>query len=189
MKSSTLKHCIRGTAVVALLAWAALSLKAQAATASADSPEVTALFGEIKAHAVLAEQDAELLDSYTRSRLAWQTHSRRIAEMKDHVNDLIRDYQKVNELRHSGSTWQQQSIDEMAPLIKGMADHLGASIDHLNQNQNRVHMKPWQDYVRANWEYASRTANLLRDVVEYGAAKDKADSLEQRLGLNESTGE
>ncbi len=187
MASFKLRNCMRGAAATGLLAWAALSLQAQ--TTRTDSSEIAAIFSEIKTHAVLAEADAEVLNSYARSEVTWQTHAHRISEMKVHVNDLVRDYQKVNELRPTGSAWQQQTIDQMAPLIRGMADHLGAAIDHLNQNQSRVHMKPWQDYVRANRDYAVKTANLLRDVVEYGEAKDKANSLEQRLGLNESSGE
>lgn len=185
MTAVTFKRYVRGMAAAALLASGALVLDAQVA----DSPEITAAFSDIKTHAVLAEGDAELLDSYTRSRLAWESHSRRISQMKEHVNDLIRDYQKVDKLRLEGSEWQQDVIDRMQPLIKGMSDHLSAAIDHLNQNQGRVHMKPWQDYVRANYEYAQRTANLIRDVVDYGEAKQKADSLEQHLGLPPATGE
>jgi DNA anti-recombination protein RmuC len=187
MAAFTIGNCLRAVAVFAILASAGLSLKAQIATA--DSAEIATLFSQIKAHAVLAEADAEVLESYTRSRTNWQSHSVRIEQIREHVNDLIKDYQKANQLRPAGSAWQQQAIDQMEPLIKGMADHLGASIDHLNQNQNRIHMKEWQDYVRANRDYTARAAGLLRDVVDYSEAKNKADSLEQRLGVAENSGQ
>jgi len=174
-------------AVFAIIACASLSLKAQ--TTTADSAEIATLFSQIKTHAVLAEADAETLESYTRSHASWQSHSARIEQVKEHVNDLIGDYQKANELRPAGSAWQQQAIDQMEPLIKGMADHLTASIRHLNQNQDRIHMKEWQDYIRANRDYTARAAGLLRDVVDYSEAKNKADSLEQRLGVADNSGE
>jgi hypothetical protein len=161
------------------------SLSAQ----TADSREVTQLLSQVREHAVLAEDDAQLLDSYTRSSVSWQSHAVRINLMKEHVNNLIADFNKAKELRSLGSTWQQEAIDNVEPLLKSMADHLGAAIDHLNQNQSRVKMAPWQDYVRANREFAFRTASLIRDYLDYGEAAIKVDDLEKKLEIPAATGQ
>ncbi|HUY96000.1 MAG TPA: hypothetical protein VMU71_11900 [Terracidiphilus sp.] len=161
------------------------SLNAQVA----DSPEVIQLLTQVKEHAVLAENDAQVLESYSRSAVSWHSHAVRINMMKSHVNNLIGDFNKAKELRSLGSPWQQEAIDNVEPLLKSMADHLNAAIDHLNQNQNRVKMAPWQDYVRANSELASRTASLIRDYLDYGEAANKMDDLEKKLEIPESTGE
>lgn len=169
-------------AAMTLFLLGAQTLQAQAA----DSEKVNALFTEMKQHAALAEADAENLESYTRSSMAWETHAKRITSMKDHVNALIKDYNEVKDMRGEASPWQQEAIDRVAPLLKDMADHLTASIEHLNQNQTKVHMKPWQDYARANYEYAVHTAGLIRDFVHYGEAKNTVDKLEQKLELPET---
>ncbi len=103
--------------------------------------------------------------------------------MKDHVNNLINDYNQLGTLRAEGSPWQQEAIDRIDPLLRSMADHLNATIQHLNENQNRIQMPPYRDYVHANWELINRTHNLIADFVDYGDAKIKADSLEQKLEL------
>lgn len=182
--------CITCTAVLSglLLTGTLLAGPPSVNAQSADSEEVTQLLNRVRTHAVNAENDAQLLDSYTRSSVSWHSHATRINLMKEHVNDLVGDFNKAKELRSLGSTWQQQAIDNVEPLLKSMADHLGAAIDHLNQNQNRVKMTPWQDYVRANREYASKTASLIRDYLDYGEAANKVDDLEKKLEIPAPTG-
>ena len=154
-----------------------------------DSEKITKLFTEIRVHAVLAEDDADLLESYTRSTVSWESHSRRLNDMTVHVKDLLKDYNEAQAIRGEASDWQKEAIDQIMPLVKGMADHLSASIDHLNKNQTHTNLKPWHDYVRGNREYVFRTADLIRDYVDYGEAKAKADMLEKKLQSPSSSGQ
>jgi len=154
-----------------------------------DSDKINKLFAEIRQHAVNAESDAELLESYTRSRLHWESHAARVHSMRDHVNDLIRDFNDAKAYREQGSEWQKGAIDNIEPLLQGMAAHLTATIDHLNNNQDKTAMKPWRDYVHANREYANKTANLIRDYVEYSEAKAKADLIESKVQVPENPGQ
>lgn len=148
-----------------------------------DSTQITKLFGDIKEHSVLAEEDAQLLESYTRSNVSWQGHADRLAQMKAHVNDLLKDYNEAQRLRDEGSPWQQEAIDQLRPLLQGMADHLTATIQHQRKNQTNVRMQAWVDYVRGNSEYATKAATFIHDLVDYGAAKSTAESLERELNL------
>lgn len=170
---------------LSLLAIGIPILRAQAP----DSEKITKLFNEMKTHAVLAEEDADLLESYTRSTATWGSHARRLSDITVHVRDLLKDYNEAQAIRGEGSDWQKEAIDEIMPLVKGMADHLSASIDHLNKNQAHTSLKPWHDYVHGNREYIFKTADLIRAYVDYGEAKAKADVLEKKLELPPSPGQ
>ncbi|HET9101608.1 MAG TPA: hypothetical protein VFN62_14525 [Acidobacteriaceae bacterium] len=167
----------------AFLVLGSVCVKAQ----SADSEKINELFNNIRQHAAHAEADADLLESYTRSKMSWESHARRIESMRGHVKDLAADFNEASRMRAEGSQWQQDAINQLQPVLQGMADHLKATIDHLNDNQSKVHMKPWIDYVHANRDYAVRAAELIRDYVDYSEAKSATEKLEQKLQISPSS--
>ncbi|MFP5237339.1 MAG: hypothetical protein ACLGSD_15690 [Acidobacteriota bacterium] len=179
------------TVLLGLVASAALFLAGSAAlqAQSADSEKVATLFNQMRQHVALAERDAEVLETYTRSRVSWESHARRVSAMKDHVNALIGDYNEAKGLHDEASPWQKEALDRLEPLLQGLAQHLSASIDHLNKNQGKVNLKPWQDYIKANYQYTVRTSNLIRDFMDYGDAKNTVETLEQKLELPETPGQ
>ncbi len=154
---------------------------------TADSAAITSLLSQVKTHAALADDDAATLVSYSRSNLSWRSHATKLNIIKEHANDLIKDYNDLASMRAEGSPWQQEAIDRINPLVREMADHLTATIQHLNDNQNRVQMKPFRDYVQANHELMSKTHQVITDFVEYGESKTKAESLESKLELPDSS--
>lgn len=154
---------------------------------AADSEKILRLFAEIKVHAVLAEQDSDLLESLTRSHTSWQTHALRLAQIKEHVNDLLKDYKDAETLKSEGAKWQQEAIDRLTPLLQGLASHLTATIQHHRENPGQVRMQRYVEYVRANQEYVSRTSKLIHDIVDYGDVLAKADALEKTLELPDNS--
>lgn len=184
MKSISHMNRLKGVSVLALLLWGALTLRAQ----NPDSKQITALFAEMKQHATLAEDDANLLESYTRSGVSWEAHARTLDTIKEHVNALGSDYNEAVRLRDDGSPWQQEAIDRVGPLLQGMAAHLTATLEHQRKNPSQVRMQPYLDYVHANQEFAVRASALIHDLVEYGEAKAKSEALEQKLELPTGSG-
>ena len=178
MKTRSILRISVGLAVVALF----LVIKGPVAVAqNADSTEISSLLSDAQHHAALLDDDADQLVSYTRSKLHWKSHAQQLESMKTHVNNLGKVTGQLNDLRSEGSPWQQQAIDQINPLLKDMADHLTATINHLNENQDRVHMPAYEDYARGNYELASQTSQLIKDYVNYDKAKAKSQSLEQKL--------
>jgi hypothetical protein len=170
---------LKGAAVLALFVSGCMFATAQ----KPDSKQITDLFSEIKEHASLAENDAQTLESYLGSNISWQGHADRLRLVKEHVNDLLNDYNTMVRLRDEGSPWQQEAIDQLRPLMKGMADHLTATIQHHREHPTHVKFEAWRDYVRGNSEYATKASSLIHDLVDYGAAKSTAESLERQLNL------
>jgi hypothetical protein len=170
---------LKGTALLALCVSSCMFAAAQ----KADSKQITDLFSEIKAHASLAEDDAQTLEAYARSSMSWQSHVHRLNLIKEHVDELLSDYNEMARLRDEGSRWQQEAIDQLSPLMKGMADHLSATIKYQNDHPTHINFEPWREYVRANSLYATKASSLIHDLVDYRAAKSTAESLEKQLNL------
>jgi hypothetical protein len=180
MKTRLILRISVGLAVVVLL----LVIKGPAAVAqNADSAEISNLLSKAQHHATLLDNDADKLVGYTRSNLNWKSHAEQLESMKTHVNNLGKITAQLNDLRSEGSPWQQEAIDQINPLLQQMADHLTATINHLNENRNRVNMPAYQDYARGNYELASRTSELIKDYVNYDKAKSQSLALEQKLEL------
>jgi hypothetical protein len=170
---------LKGATLLAIVLSMPLIVKAQAV----DSSKVNDLLKEARTHAVLAEDDAQTLEGYTRSKLSLQSHATRVHEMREHANDLIRDFNRINSIRAEASPWQQEAIDRINPLLQEMAAHLNATINHLNDNQNRIHMPQYQEYVHANRELMTKTARLISEFSDYSEAKTMANELEKKLEL------
>ena len=180
MNSLSPANLLKGTMLVALF----LSSCAIAGAQKPDSKNISDLFAEIKYHASLAEHDAELLESFTRSpSMSWRSHAHQLSLVREHVKDLLKDYNEMTALKDEGSPWQQEALDQLRPVVKGMADHLNATLDYQRENPTDVKMLTWVNYVHGNAEYATKASSLIHDLVDYGAARSSADSLEQQLKL------
>jgi len=154
------------------------------AAQTADSAQVTKLLADAKAQAASAANDAELLQSYTRSTLSLESHASQIEKIRTHVNDLGRTVSEMKAARGVASNWQQQAIDRIDPLLQEMADSLSTTIKHMNDNPSRIHMQPYRDYAAATYDFANRTAEVIRDFVEYGKVKGRVAELEQKLEID-----
>ncbi len=152
-----------------------------AAAQSPDSEQISKLLAEAKSHAVLAEDDAAKLEAFTRVKVHPHSHARKLEQIRNHVNALAKVTQQLTDRRAEGSPWQQKAIDQIDPLMREMANLLTATINHMNDNPNRVEMQPYRDFVQANLELATKTAGIIADFVDYDEAKSKADSLEASL--------
>lgn len=178
MKNRTAFFRIGSLCVLAMFLTVAAKIS-QAQTA--DSKEISSLLSDAKTHAVRAASDATEMDSFTRSNISWQSYAAKIGVIKEHVNELGKLHADLAAVRHTGSPWQQNAIDQIEPLLQEMADNLSATINHLNENQAKVHMPEFKNYVHANHDLATDLANLIKDFVTYDEARATAADLEQKL--------
>jgi hypothetical protein len=175
--------------IVSRLAILAVLLPASMLAAqNPDSSAITKLLSEVKTHAAQADDDAHTLASFTQSKLHRRTHGIQLERIKQHVNDLIHDANELSSMRDEGSPWQQEAVDHISGLLPEMAAHMTTTINHLNDNQNRIQMKPYQDLLLTNETIIHIAHEIISDYVDYGEAKTEADALEKDLKLSEVTG-
>jgi len=150
---------------------------------SSDSDKISDLLLQAENHAMIAQNEAALLESYTGSKVSWQSHGTRLRQMKDHVNELGSLNKQLSDLRSEGSPWQQTAIDQVDTRLREVADLLSATIMHMSDNPSQIHFQTYRDYVRTNYELISDPSKMIGECVDYDQAKSKAEALEQQLNL------
>src|SRR6516162_3187204 len=123
----------RSGLILPLVVFASAAATVCAAQASRDSKEVSALLSDVKTEAVQLRHDADEMKAFTHSTLTWESHARKVEEIKEHVNSAGKLLTKLDNAKKDASPWQQQAIDRITPLLKELASSVTATIDHLSQ--------------------------------------------------------
>lgn len=172
---------------LALLVVALLSVAPAIASARTvkDSEEVFGFLAEAKTVAVQLQKSAEEMNSFEPFRTNWKTQAAKIDEIKRCVTRLGEFVTKMNNAE-APSPWQQQAIREISSMAEELAANVTMTIFHLNENQDRLIVSSFPEYVAANAELATDMAQLISDYVAYGEAKQDAEELSFELGLPRS---
>ena len=149
------------------------------------SVEITKLLADAKAEAVQLKDDAEDLESLVKSKLSWESYARKVEMIKEHVNNTGKLLTKLQEAQATGAPWQQTAIQQIDPLLRELAANTEATINHLNENRANIHFLQFKGYVKANYELATDLEALIRDLVNYGEAKEKIERLEKKLDVTD----
>jgi len=149
-----------------------------------DSPEVSELLTQAKAQSIQLRKDAELMHSFSLSDLSWQSHAAQIDLIKTHINKLGRILKQMGERREFASPWQQQAIDRITPLAAELASDVEKTIEHINNNQNRLHTPQYRDYLASNSEVADSLSALISDYVSYGKNRARYEKLGTELEVS-----
>ena len=147
----------------------------------ADSPEVSDLLTQAKAHALQLRNDSDTMQGFATSRVSWQSHAEQIETIKGHVNNLGKVLQKMSDRHPYASPWQQGAIDRVTPLARELASNIEATIEHINNNHSRLHLPEYKDYLSANYELSASLSELISDYVKYGKSKANYERLGSEL--------
>jgi len=137
------------------------------------SPEFSKLLADAKAEAYELKKDSEDLDAFTRSNLSWESHSAKVEQIKGHLNNAGKLLARMKQAEATSVPWQKDAIVKIESLLQELAQNLQGTINHLNENQARVHAPAFKEYVKANYEMATDLETLIRDFVAYDQAKEK----------------
>jgi hypothetical protein len=176
---------IRASSLAAtmLMGWIIFSTVAKAAGA-VESEQVSKLLSDAKMQAFQLKEDAEQLESFTRSTTTdWASHSGAITKIKENVNTMGRLLAKLQENRSGAALWQQTAIDRINPVAKELAANTTAAIEHLNKNPHQLNTANYQNYLEAIADNASNLARTIAEFVDYGKTKQRLDRLVKVLEL------
>jgi hypothetical protein len=130
--------------------------------------------------------DADQLESYTGSKLSWQSHGDQLTLVKDHINQMGGRLERLQEIRHVASPWQQQAIDRMVPVAVELATRTQAAIEHLNENQSYLFAPTYTGHLSTIAEQAGTLNESANTFVEYGKIQEKLDQLREKLEIRAS---
>jgi len=148
---------------------------------SQDSEQINKLLADAKTEAIALKRDSADMDSFARSKGSWESFASKVTMFKEHVNNAGKVLAELKDAEAGGSPWQQTAIGRIEPLLRELAANTEATIKHLNENQTKVHMTPFKDYVKANYEMSTELEELIRDFVSYGQSKQKFERLGDKL--------
>jgi hypothetical protein len=146
-----------------------------------DSEQVSKLVSEAKTMAFQLKEDAESMESFTRSDATWQSHAAAITQVKEHINALGRHVTKLKDARNAASAWQKTAIDRISPYMEELSGYTEAVIEHLNKQPKLLTTPAYRDYLEANADYAGDLAAMIGDFVDYGRTKQRLERLTNKL--------
>jgi len=148
-----------------------------------DSEQVSKLLSEAKTMAFQLKEDAETMESFTRSSTTWEGHAVAINQIKEHVNALGRQVAKLKDAKNTASPWQKTAIDRINPFMDELAGYTEAAIEHLNKHPKLLTTAEYKDYLEANADYAGDLASTIANFVDYGRTKQRLERLTDKLEL------
>jgi hypothetical protein len=148
-----------------------------------DSAQASKLLEDAKTSAAQLRQDSVQMESYTRSRVSWESHASQVNRIRDHVNTSGKILADLHDARDGAEGWQQDDIDKITPLLQELASNTTSIIDHLNDKKQTWHPE-YQEYLISNAELATDLSKLIGDYIDFGNAKSKTQAMEQKLGFS-----
>jgi hypothetical protein len=164
-----------GTSVFLVTGFLGASFTMRAADVP-DSEQVSKLLSEAKTLAFQVKDDAVTMESFTRMNVSLENQAIAINKVKDDVNALGRQVDKLKAARGEAAPWQKTAIDRIQPFLDELGGYTAAVIDHLNGTP-RHNIAEYQDYLEANADYATDLAATIADFVNYGNTKQKLERL------------
>jgi hypothetical protein len=146
-----------------------------------ENSEVSRLLEDARAKAAVLSRDADEMEALTRSAVSWQTHATMLDTMKEDVNALARDVERLTAARDKASPWQRQAIDRMLPMMRELAANTTAAINHLKEQPSRPTSASYTEYLHQNAETSRELSDMISSFVQYGQTRAKLQRLEQRL--------
>jgi hypothetical protein len=152
------------------------------AATTPDSEQVSKLLSEAKTMAFQLKEDAVTMESFTRMNVSWESHAAAINQIKDHINELVRQEAKLKDAKSAGSRWQQTAIARITPFLDELTGYTYAVIEHINGEVKHTPTE-YKDYLEANADYATDLAAMIADFVDYGNTKDRMQRLADKLEI------
>jgi hypothetical protein len=153
------------------------------AAAVPDSEHVTKLLSDAKTMAFQLKEDADMMESFTRVNVSWESHADAITVIKDHVNELGKIETRLKGARADAAPWQKTAIDRITPFVDELGGYTSAVIEHINANPRHLNTAEYKDYLEANVDYSSDMAAMIADFVNYGKTKARFERLTDKLEL------
>lgn len=150
-----------------------------------DSAQASKLLQQARTSAVQLKNDSAQMEAFSSNRASWESHARQINQIKEHINNSGKILADLHDQRDSAEPWQQEAIDRITPLLKDLASNTESIIDHLNDRQATWHPE-YTSYLKSNAEMAADLSNLIRDYLDYGEAKARAERIGAKIGFSES---
>ena len=145
-----------------------------------DSKAINDLLKQAESHAVLASDDSETLESYTRSHtMSWESHAHALNLMKDHVNDMGKMLADMEALKPQATLLQERAIASARPHLQEMANGVESAIAALNRTPRNLNSPKYRATLHGIWTSADRLYRTIDTIIDYHEARSRMSGLMQ----------
>lgn len=159
---------------------------------SADNTHnISRMLSELSSEAYFLNHATEQMGALTdNNNISWRSHSDAIDAIRDDINSMGRDLEKLDQGRAVALPWQIRALDCAEPVLRDLAANTDAVIEDLNSDPQLRNTDNYKNYIRKNAEDASDLAASLSDFVKYGKTEERLTRLTERLRVEppQSTG-
>lgn len=156
----------------------------RAATGQADDwnfhDEASRLLKEVQSTATVLTRDADILHSFTRGSLSWESHVNQISLIKNHINSMGKQLDRLQAIRHVAAPWQQQAIDSVVPAALILAAHTEAAIEHLNDRSKSLWDSEYANHLQGIFDRSDRVKETVGLHLEIADTQDQLEQLRER---------
>jgi hypothetical protein len=145
-----------------------------------DSEQVSKLLSEARTMAFQLSDDAGTMETFTRMNVSMDSHKAAINQIREHVNALGRQVDKLKDARSAASPWQKTAIDRIQPFLDELGGYTAAAIEFVNGEQQHT-LAEYKDYLEANMDYSTDLAAMISDFVNYGKTRQRLERLTEKL--------
>jgi hypothetical protein len=178
MMALTNKLLIASSAITVVLL-VTLASTAFAETATQSRAQVAEQLADFKLTAFEMRREADTLKSFTpNKRVNWQSHTRRLDALKNHVNEMGKTLAELEALKPLASGNQGMAIVHVRPHLVSVAENLTQAIELVNENRNSVHWGEYGEAVNDLYAHADALHVKLDTILDYEDAQMRLDSLE-----------
>jgi hypothetical protein len=158
----------------------------QSEASSPSAAEASRLLKEVRTIAYNLERDAATLETYTFSRMYWQTHADQLRLAKEHINAIGDRLKSLQAIRSTVAPWQQKAIDSIVPVAVQLAARTEAAIGHLNENRNHLFAPEYKDHLTTIADHSDQLKQSVNIFLELANTQEKLDSLREKAAALES---
>jgi len=139
---------------------------------------------ELEMSAKHAETDADQFRmSISHNNLSPESHLFELDALKADVNKMGKELATLESERASLSSWEQQAIDKVTPLLKAEATSTADAIRFFNDNRNYLWAPDYRSDADGIWHDSQQIANTLNGYLKYSEARDQAQHLKTNLNI------
>jgi len=150
--------------------------------------EANNLFRDVQTDArQIVDRTAYLQRENGDAGLTWISHSDKLNQVKDEVNDMSAKLCRLAAIRRVLTPWQQQTVDRIAAKIPLMVDAADDAISVGNKDQHTLWMPAYQKYINDLYDDATALNQSVGEAVQYATVSRHYHELRNDLGLKASS--
>jgi hypothetical protein len=133
------------------------------------SREASRLLKDMRYDSLLASHHAAVLQTVALNPdESWASRAYQLSRIRAEVDDMGKRLCRLETIRRAVAPWEQQAIEQIAPLIQDMADNAADAINYLNAHQAAYWTPSYRVYTENLYTEATMLHKRIRRDHELG---------------------